>query len=69
MIKIEIISASNAMDFKRILESLLNEKGKPISIQYHPTLVTEQYTNGIPSKSTFYDRALVIYDDEKGEEK
>lgn len=66
--KVAVFRADGIKNFQDALNSFIKDK-KVIDIKYSTVLATLEYTDAggyaVPSRSTIYDSALVMYEEEE----
>lgn len=60
--KVCILSNDDPAAFQSSINAFIADK-KVIDIKYQSMNLTLEFTNGVPSKSTIVDRALIIYEE------
>ena len=62
--KAKLIRSDKASTFQQELNSFIEGK-KIVDIKYATFLATLEYTGTVPTKSTVFDSALVMYEEEE----
>lgn len=62
MTKVLLIADTDPYRFQKSINSAIEGK-KVVDIKYQSILCTREYTNGVPTRSDFVDRALIIYEE------